>query len=319
MSVIYRGFRAGDLQHLADLTQSAMPRDAVSPERLAENVLLDVNFDPAGLIIATDADGTIVGFVYATHTEKGVPSKSENGYLTIGCVHPDHQRRGIGSELISRATQHLRERGATSITVAGYPHAYFAPGVDESAYPELARFLTQHGFEPAGTAAAMHIDLDRYAIPQRVQDLVQRRRDEGYAFTTAHWDDLPELISFASEKLAADWGHVVREAALRSGHGGRRTLIAREPGGNIVGFATYGAIGGAIERFGPFGVDETCRGAGLGRVLLHLTLTQMRAEGAHGGWFLWTGEDSPAGLLYLSAGFEVVRRFTVLRAQLHTQ
>ena len=42
----------------------------------------------------------------------------------------------------------------------------------------------------------------------------------------------------------------------------------------------------------------------------------MRAEGAHSAWFLWTGEDSPAGHLYRSTGFDVVRRFEVMRAPL---
>jgi hypothetical protein len=38
----------------------------------------------------------------------------------------------------------------------------------------------------------------------------------------------------------------------------------------------------------------------------------MRAQGLHGAWFLWTGEQSPAGHLYRKAGFHVTRRFDIM-------
>ncbi|MFC7720341.1 GNAT family N-acetyltransferase [Nonomuraea recticatena] len=80
-----------------------------------------------------------------------------------------------------------------------------------------------------------------------------------------------------------------------------------------MGFALYAAYRGIPERFGPFGVDEGERGTGLGKILLHLTMTRMRAEGLHSSWFLWTGEASPAGHLYTRAGYQVTRRFHVMR------
>jgi hypothetical protein len=39
-------------------------------------------------------------------------------------------------------------------------------------------------------------------------------------------------------------------------------------------------------------------------------------EGIHNLWFLWTGETSPAGQLYLKAGFTVTRKFHVMRREL---
>ena len=74
--------------------------------------------------------------------------------------------------------------------------------------------------------------------------------------------------------------------------------------------------GGVDERFGPFGVLEEMRGTGLGKVLLHLVLERMRARRAHSAWFLWTGAETAAGVLYLRTGFDVTRTFTVLRAPL---
>ncbi|MEN5072417.1 GNAT family N-acetyltransferase [Isoptericola cucumis] len=317
MTVVLRGHRPGDLQALAELTAVAMPRDVVSEEWLAENVLLDVNFDPDGLVVAADQEtGQRLGFVYAVVAARGVPADPAAGFLTIGCVHPDHRRRGIGTRLLRRATEHLAARGATSVTYAGYPQAYFLPGLDVDTYPEAAALLAAHGFATRYTAAAMTLDLDAYAMPASVRDLVRARTDEGYRLGVATYDDLPDAIEFASRRLAPDWGLAIRDSVLRHGQGPGRVLLARDPAGDVVGVSTYGAYRGLRERFGPIGVDESRRGTGLGRALLHLTLTRMRAEGAHSAWFLWTGEDSPAGHLYRSTGFDVVRRFEVMRAPL---
>lgn len=88
-------------------------------------------------------------------------------------------------------------------------------------------------------------------------------------------------------------------------------MIAKKE--HIVGFALYAAYRGIPERFGPFGVDPGQRGTGLGKILLHLTMTRMRAEGLHSSWFLWTGAASPAYHLYAKAGYEITRKFHVMR------
>lgn len=324
MSIIYRTHGPGDLADLTDLTAragltaSARPGGSIGAEELAENLLLDVNFDPSGLLIAEDAAEGVVGFLYATRAVHGIPSSGQ-GYLTIGCVDPRHRRRGIGSHLLRRALDHLRSRGASQVTVSGYPQAYFTPGVDAQAHPDGLAFLESHGFERIATAAAMHRDLDGYRIPAEVAELTRRRLEEGHVFATAGWDDLPEIISFASQHLAPDWGPAIRTAVLRHGRGPSRVILARGPEGAVTGFAIYGAYGthgGTLERFGPFGVDAQRRGTGLGRILLHRTLQAMHDEGARQAWFLWTSEESPAGHLYLSSGFSVTRRFEVMRRDL---
>src|SRR5438105_4998747 len=62
------------------------------------------------------------------------------------------------------------------------------------------------------------------------------------------------------------------------------------------------------------GVDPNLRGIGLGKVLLYRCLDQMRSQGLHNAWFLWTGLDEPAGYLYTRVGFHVSRQFAVMRA-----
>lgn len=313
----YRGHRSGDALRLAELTAVAMPRDAISADWFTHTVLLDPNFDPDGLIVAVDDSDEPVGFVYAVRAGRGIGPDPDGGWITIGCVHPDFRRKGIGSELLRRAEAFLAEKGAAWVNFAAYPLAYFVPGLDASAYPEASALFQRRGFRRLYTAAAMSIDLTEYETPQAVRELRSMRIREGYTFAVAGADDLPETLSFASQRLAPDWGEAIRDSVMQHGRVDR-VIVARHPDEHVVGFATYGAYRGLRERFGPYGVDETCRGTGLGKVLLHDTLTRMRAEGAQSAWFLWTGEDSPAGRLYLTSGFHVTRRFDVLRRVLES-
>lgn len=314
MPVTYRSHQRGDAARLAALTVAAMPGDAITTDWFTENVLLDVNFSDDGLIIA-EQDGGPVGFIYATRNRGGSAVDTDGGWITIGCVHPAARNQGIGAELVERAAAHLARTGSAWVEFSGYPPAYFLPGLDTVAYPEAEALLTASGFTRRYTAAAMSMDLSGYLTPAAVLDLDRTRRDEGYQLGTAGADELPEVISFATANLAADWGGAVRDSVLRHGRIDR-VLLARDPGGAVVGFATYGAYRGLVDRFGPFGVHEQARGTGLGKLLLHRSLTAMRAEGAQLAWFLWTGEQSPAGHLYRSAGFTVTRRFDVLRRTL---
>src|SRR5690606_21747662 len=110
-----------------------------------------------------------------------------------------------------------------------------------------------------------------------------------------------------------DWARAIREAVV-AGLDLERIITVRDPAGTMLGWAMCGAYENVLERFGPFGVVPESRGTGLGEVLLHLTLERMRALGAHSAWFRSTGEQSPAGHLYLETGFSITRTFTILHA-----
>ena len=313
MTITYRRLEPGDITLIAELSQIAMPQDGIDERWLTENVLLDRNFHPDGLTIAARR-GRPVGFIYAVASGYGTEHDPHGAWITTGCVHPEFRRQGIGTELLHRALAHLRRRGAHHVTYSGYPPAYFLPGLDARAYPQAAVMLEQVGFTRLYIASAMARDLSRYVTPPEVRALAERRGAEGYHVAAARAEDLPDVIAFAGSALAPDWGEAIRESVLRHQRPDRTWIV--RAGKEVVAFATYGAYRGIPERFGPFGVDPSLRGTGLGKILLHRTMTAMRAEGLHTSWFLWTGEDSPAGHLYRSAGYDVTRRFDVLRLEL---
>lgn len=144
--------------------------------------------------------------------------------------------------------------------------------------------------------------------------LKEQRIDEGYTFSICADPDLYAVIQFAKNKFNPDWGRAIREGLLH-GLPIDRILIARK-GATIVGFCMYGGYEGTPERFGPFGIDKTEQGKGLGTILLNDCLWKMKQEGLHGAWFLWTGEHSAAGHLYQKTGFKITRRFHVLKREI---
>lgn len=309
----YRFYQSGDEQKIVSLWNESLVKDPITSKRLRNLVLLDANFDPKGLRLAFDGD-QLVGCVYAIRRllpMYGTDLEPENGWIPFFFVHPSYRRTGVGKQLMNDAVEFLKSEGRTNIFFASYAPNYILPGIDEEAYPEAYEFLVSQGFQKLYSPVAMDRNLVGYQVPTDVIELKIERIAEGYSFGIAEDKDLYEVITFANEKFNPDWGRAIREGVLQ-GLPMERILVARQ-GDEVVGFCIYGGYEGVPDRFGPFGVDPDQQGKGLGKILLHECLKNMRSEGLHGAWFLWTGEKSAAGHLYLKTDFTITRKFHVMR------
>lgn len=312
-----RSFEVGDGPGLAAAWTAAAPTDPISYPRFRDLFLLDRNFDASGLKVAVVND-QIVGAAYAVRrliAVAGDDLELSSGWIPFFFVHPDHRGQGTGRELLTAAMDWLRSCGRSEVFFSSYTPNYFLPGLDAARYPAASRLLTAVGFERQYDAVAMDRSLVGYEIPAEVRDRIQALTTEGYTFGTPTGDELTSLITIAGDDFNPDWARAIREAVV-AGMPLDRIVVARDPGRGILGWAMHGTYEGVIDRFGPFGVLPASRGTGLGKVLLHLTLERMVALGAHSAWFLWTGEQSAAGQLYLKTGFSITRKFTILRAPL---
>ncbi|GAA1571098.1 MULTISPECIES: GNAT family N-acetyltransferase [Kribbella] len=316
--VTIRSFEVGDGPAIAAAWTAAAPADPISYQRLRDLFLLDRNFDAPGLQVAVIND-QIVGAAYAVRRLIAVDAddlEPASGWIPFFFVHPDHRGQGIGRKLLTAATDWLRSHGRTEVFFSSYTPNYFLPGLDSARYPEAARLLDALGFRRGYDAVAMDRSLVGYGVPEEVRKRIDALTAEGYSFGTPSGDELTALIAIAGAEFNPDWARAIREG-VGSGLPLDRIVVARDPGREILGWAMHGTYEGVIDRFGPFGVLPASRGTGLGKVLLHLTLERMVAAGAHSAWFLWTGEKSAAGQLYLKTGFDITRTFTILRAPLH--
>ncbi|MGW3132156.1 GNAT family N-acetyltransferase [Streptomyces sp. NPDC001123] len=311
-----RGFRAGDGPQVVEAWRRSAPADPVTPDRFRSLVLLDPNFDPEGLRVAVEGE-RVVGAAYAVRRQvpmAGTDLEPEQGWIPFFFVEPDARGRGLGRRLLTEALDWLHGHGRTRVDFSSYTPNYVFPGLDAEAYPEAAGLLDSLGFSTLYEAAAMDRVLVGYRVPDeivlRVGDLTAR----GYRFGTPADDDLVDLLALAGSHFGPDWACTIR-ACLTAGTPLDRIVVARDPGGRMVGWAMHGAFDSVDERFGPIGVLEEMRGTGLGEVLLHLVLERMRALRAHSAWFLWTGAQSPAGHLYRKSGFTTTRVFKVMRRE----
>lgn len=317
LHVTIRPYRGGDEPGIVRAWNRAMPQDPIDLGRWVKTVLCDANFDPNGLWVA-EGEGGIAGFCLALRRRVplwGDDLEPERGWITAFGVDPAWQGRGIASALFNEAERFLRAEGRKEVLVSPYAPNYFWPGVDPKAYPKAVRFLERRGYKALYEPVAMDKNIVGFAVPEEVEALEAERVKEGYRFGPLTPGRLYEVIAFAGEMFNPDWGRVIREA-VRSGVAYDQCLIATGPDGRIAGFALFGGYDGILERFGPFGVDPAQRGKGLGKILLYRSLEAMRARGAHGAWFLWTGVATAAGQLYLKAGFEVTRSFKVMKRPL---
>ncbi|MFC4803229.1 GNAT family N-acetyltransferase [Neobacillus sp. GCM10023253] len=311
--ISYRYYESGDEQKIVELWNESLLHDPITSNRFRNLVLLDANFDPKGFRLAID-DDRIVGCVYAVRRllpMMGTDLEPENGWIPFFFVHRDFRKSGVGEALMQAAIDFLAAEGRKNVFFASYAPNYILPGIDEDSYSEGYAFLLNQGFEKQYSPVAMDRSLVGYIPSEAVMDLKKRREQEGYSFATAQDKDLYEVIKFANTQFNPDWGRAIREGVLQ-GLPLNRILVARN-GSKLVGFCIYGGYEGIPDRFGPFGVHPDEQGNGLGKILLQDCLKNMRSEGLHGAWFLWTGEKSSAGYLYKKTGFEVTRRFHVMK------
>ncbi|MFC0214074.1 GNAT family N-acetyltransferase [Paenibacillus chartarius] len=311
-AITFRCYKPGDEAGIVSLWNRCLVRDPVTALRFRKLVLLDPNFDPQGMRVA-EADGAVIGCLYAVRRllpMHGVELEADRGWIPFFFVDAGYRRLGVAARLLEDAQAFLREAGRDKLLFSGYAPNYIVPGIDMKAYSSGAEFLQRSGFNKLYTAVAMDYSLVEFEVPDDVQQLKREREREGYTFRMAADSDLYELIRFATESFNPDWGRAIREG-LQQQLTLQQIIVARHHG-ELVGFCLHGGYEGVRERFGPFGVDPRERGKGIGKILLYDCLQLMRAQGLHGAWFLWTGEKTAAGQLYVKLGFEITRRFDVM-------
>ncbi len=309
MTIAIRPYRGTDEAALLALWNAALTHDPITASIFHTQVLLDPNFDPARLLVA-ETEGELAGFVLALvrqvpYYDAGL--EPERAWITAFGVHPAYRRQGIGRALFQAAQARLVGR---HIMIAPYVPHYFTPGVDGAAYPAALPFLQALGFEGQAEALSMQADLNDFTLPPAVIALEQRCAADGLGVQPLMAADLPALKAFLVGEFGWDWFRFATEylqVLLGPGSDELGAWVAVQ-GAQVVGYCQH-----RRERFGPFGVAAALRGRGLGRVLLYHALAQMRAQGFHVAWFLWT--DEHAARLYRNAGFQVVRRFTIMQAK----
>jgi ribosomal protein S18 acetylase RimI-like enzyme len=304
--VIVRPYQAADEEHLVTLWNASMWADPIDALAWRSRYLLDPNFDPNSCIVAT-SNGAPCGFVLGMTQREATNS---DAWIVGFGVSPSHRRQGIGRALFTTLENKWRTSGIDRITIGPYIPSYVTPGVDESSYPEAIAFLEAMGATTLNRPLSMKASLTGYQPASSAVETTARLAAEGVTIRPAVPADILPLLDFLEEHFPHWRGDATGVMLELFGSEPRQvTLHIAEENGTIIGYAQSRA-----ERFGPFGVNESCRGRGIGAALLAHVLPAMRARGFHCAWFLWT--SARAAKLYREHGFEEVRRFALMAKSL---
>jgi len=210
-------------------------------------------------------------------------------WLVLAVVHPDHQSRGLGKELVGAVIARARDAGAHDVLLASAIPRYLWPGVD-TANTRAGMLLETLGFEREWVGINMTIDTS-FRRPPPAGVTVEREAGAGaHEFAAAafpHW--VPELD---------------RAVALGT------AVAARDGNGRTVGFACH-----SVNRagwIGPMATDPTLQHGGVGSALLAGLCADLDARGIAVGEISWVSNLR----FYGKCGARVSRVFLGWRQQL---
>ena len=254
-------------------------------------------FDRDTRMIHTD-DGTFVA--YAEHTSPDVAERFESG----GCVHPDHEGRGIGSAIISWTEEQTRSRLEVETSSTRLWNSTGAPNVNG------LRLFEERGYRPIRTFYQMRIDLDAsFEAGPVPRDVTVRSHVEGVDDRAAY-----EVIeeAFASHfgsvhESFEEWlAHQRADETFDPGHG-----AVAEVDGQIVGASVNSVIDGTGWIY-EIGVREGWRGRGIGKALVRHSFTRFARDGIRVARLGVDAENESGALeMYRSVGMRPVREWRV--------
>ncbi len=259
--------------------------------------------------------GQPAGFVLASSVPND-PSVSppEAGWVDAIAVHPDFQRRGIGTALLGWAEGWLAERGCQRLRLGGNIHP-FAAGLPVQLGGEA--FFAHRGF----TTAAGHErswdvahDLADYVTPPSAS------KASGLRARPAQPGEEDALLGFLRREFPGRWRF---EAECHLREGGRISdYVLLWSARGVDGFCqlTYEDSRRPLDRFfphglprpwgqlGSVGVSWDRHGQGYGAVMMDAALRHMRDLGIRGCVIDWTGIVG----FYAKFGFKPFREYWMM-------
>jgi GNAT superfamily N-acetyltransferase len=201
----YRNFSNFDPPHLVRLWNAGLanqravflPGDGTT--MLEFFTLAKPYFDPAGLIMACD-NAQPIGMVHAGFG-RGADGNSldhETGVICTLVVLPAHRRKGVGRELLHRAEEYLRQRGAKTILAGplapNNPFTFGLYGGADSAgllesHGDARPFFEKHGYQVWKSCGVFQRQLKSGYIPPdvRFQNIRQKYDIIAAAYSKAGW------------------------------------------------------------------------------------------------------------------------------------
>lgn len=298
---------------VVDLWNRTCTFDPIDVKKFRKQALFDDNFNSDLSWVVVD-DNKVVGYILAMkrifpYLERGI--EPERGWIDVIFVDKDYQRQKIGSQLLKLAEDKLKEMGVKNITLGAYSPSYFFWGLDPDHYPESILFFEKHGYKGFEEHFSMGKDLHGYQIPEKTKEKIKLAEEKGYKFINFDYKYSIELLNFLKDEFGGGWK---RNAliAMQNDIAEDVLFLVLNKDNRIVGCCNR-AIDGNPMRFGPIGIAESERNAGLGSILLDLVCFEMCKKGIYRMYFITT--DEPGRRYYEKNGLEVFRKFITYKKE----
>lgn len=249
-----------------DIDEYVAVRTRIHPETpMPRDVVVDDRRDPTHLDLLAEVDGEVVG-VASVGKFGGAPD-GPLAFLTIRVV-AEHRRRGVGTSLHLRASEHARSLGKQRCWVA-------ARHVDE----DSLGYYAARGYEEIGRMQDVFLDLSRTEVTPRVPpgiELVAAREeyDEGaYEVALEAEPDIP-----SGEPMVPGDYETWHKRNFAPRLARELSFVALEDG-RVVGYALLGKHTEDTYEHWMTGVSRSVRGRGVALALKQMQIAAAKAAG----------------------------------------
>ena len=318
-----RNYRTTDFSALAVLWNTAGTAQGYAPqtpEALAPLLAEHPYFSPDHAFVLEE-NGAVAGFVCGC-TGDDLPQGGTRGYFTCLLLDRDHEDRDNAAALLAALEDSFRRAGKVQAAMTffnpmrlpwvipgtdGHQHNN-CPGIAEDL--PLHRWMTELGWQVRARECAMYLDLARFQLPDWVDEKARALAAEGYSvawYQSGKHRGLAEMVHALGNPM---WDAEIPAAAERI------NMLVALRGDEAVGFTgpVYPEPTGR-GYFAGIAVAREHEGHGLGTLLFY-RLCQAEKDAGSRYMSLFTGSDNHAQKIYLGAGFQVRRVFSVVTKEL---
>ena len=288
-------------------------------ERLIRQTLeQDPYFEPEGSMAAREGE-RIVGWALCKSMRLAGPEVGrfqKRGGIGALCVHPDYQRRGIGSQLLDGAEAHLRAN-ESKITTLYFPH-HFLPGIPEGNEAAMALFK-KRGYTATGAAADLWRELSDYQLPEKV--VAALKNNPTVEIRPGKPEEAEAIIAMVTREFPGGWTYSIKRHFREGGKASDIIVVAE--GAEIIGFCHtadwnskwllpnvywHKLLGDRYGGLGPLGMAAEHRKRGLGLAVTAMGVADLKWRGVERMAIDWTGLVT----FYEMLGFRVWKRYVQL-------
>lgn len=306
-SLIIRELRSDEFHKAVELWNECRQFDPITERAFKRKVILDVNFDKKGYLIA-EADGVPVGYIYVIIRKAPLDNDGdlEEGVATVnGFGVLPSAPSGVGEALLAAGEEYARKNGIKKLVHSPYKPYYFTQGFDTEREKEYVELFLRAGYVIDKESYARDIDLFEYRVPENIKEARRSAEEKGFYIGPLTDELLIPFWDYMNGYSIPSWRIRLRQLLRDTDDYGRIRVVAY--GGEVIGFNVFGDPDGSPERFGPFGIRAEWRGLKLGQILLADCLYEMKKRGLHNAWMQSTAKGSAADAVYEKAGFRVTR------------